>query len=39
MNFLADIFTSILTGVAKTSSSACMFWLWEEPKCPKALVK
>lgn len=37
------LLTSILEGFgsifANAGSVACGFWYWDEPKCPKSLIK
>ena len=39
MSFLADMFRSFFTHVANSSSTACTVWFWDEPECPKSLIK
>ena len=40
---LMSIFAKILEvfglGAAKTGSQACLLALWDEPECPKSLIK
>lgn len=37
------LLTSLLEGFgsifANASSTACAYWWWDEPKCPKSLIK
>ena len=37
------MFTSFLTKIARfaagAGSTACVFWYYDEPKCPKSLIK
>lgn len=37
------LFASLMAGIgsllAGASSGACISWLWDEPKCPKFLIK
>jgi len=39
MSFLADMFRSFFTHVAGVSSNTCAAWYWDEPECPKSLIK
>lgn len=39
MSFLADMFRSFFTYVAEASSTASVVWFWDEPECPKSLIK
>ncbi len=40
---LMHLFSSILAGLgslfANASSTACWWFWWDEPKCPKSLIK
>lgn len=38
-NNLANKLLKITTNLAKTSTVATPFWIWSEPKLPKALLK
>jgi len=39
MEFLANLLASVSESAAETSSSACVFWHFDEPECPESLVK
>jgi len=39
MNLLANILSLVGTGVAQTSSNACFLAIFDEPECPKSLIK
>ena len=37
--FFANLLALLGIGAAKTGSSACLVMVFDEPECPKALVK
>lgn len=39
MGFFAKLFSFLGFGAANMGSQACMFFLLDEPKCPKSLIK
>ncbi len=39
MRLIASILSSLGTMVANMGSQACMFFLVDEPECPKDLIK
>ena len=39
MNFIASILTSVGSFFANAGSQACIVVWWDEPKCPKSLIK
>lgn len=39
MGFLANILSALGLGSASTGSQACVFFLIDEPECPKSLIK
>lgn len=39
MNLFASILRTLGLGAAGMGSQACIFWMLDEPKCPKSLVK
>ena len=39
MSFLASIFSVLGTLAASFGSQACMVVVWDEPECPKSLIK
>ena len=38
MNVLADVVAEVATNVASTGSTACTWWVWDEPECPQELL-
>jgi len=39
MEFIANLLANIGGAAAETSSKACMFAMFDEPECPKSLIK
>lgn len=39
MSFLANLFVSLGNGLAQGSASGCAALFFDEPKCPKSLLK
>ena len=39
MNFVASLLSSLGSLFAGAASSACVFWWFDEPECPKSLIK
>ena len=39
MNFIASLLSSLGGMFANASSSTCLAWWFDEPKCPKSLIK
>lgn len=39
MGFLASILATLGTLAASFGSQACMVIVWDEPECPKSLIK
>lgn len=39
MGFLASILKALGLGAANAGSQACVFWIIDEPECPKSLIK
>lgn len=37
--FLASIIAGIGSLLANATSSACILWIYDEPECPKELIK
>ena len=37
--FLASIIAGIGSLLANATSTACIAWFWDEPECPKELIK
>ncbi len=37
--FFANLLAMLGIGAAKTGSSACIFVVFDEPECPKSLIK
>lgn len=37
--FFANLLAALGFGAANTGSQACFAWVWDEPKCPKSLIK
>ena len=38
-NLFASVLSFLGLGAATTGSQACLFWAWDEPKCPENLIK
>ena len=38
-NLFASVLTFLGVGAASTGSQACFAWIWDEPDCPKSLIK
>lgn len=39
MSVLANLLLAVGSGLAQGSSSACVFMFFDEPECPKSLLK
>lgn len=39
MKFFASILKALGIGAANTGSQACIYWVVDEPTCPKSLIK
>lgn len=39
MSLIASLLSSLGSMFASTSSVACSFLWWDEPECPKSLIK
>lgn len=39
MKFLVSLLAGLGVSAANTGSSACVWWIVDEPKCPKSLIK
>lgn len=39
MKIFASILKALGLGAAGMGSQACMFWVIDEPECPKSLIK
>ena len=39
MEFIANLLANIGGAAAETGSSACIFVMFDEPECPKSLIK
>lgn len=39
MNFFVSLLEGLGSMFANASSVACDSWWWDEPKCPKSLIK
>ncbi len=39
MSVLANLLLAVGSGLAQGSSSACIMWFFDEPECPKSLLK
>jgi len=39
MNFVASLLAGLGNMFAGASSQACIGWFWDEPECPKSLIK
>ena len=37
--FFANLIAGISSLLGATSSTLCWGWLWDEPECPKQLIK
>lgn len=39
MEFLANLLANLGGALAETSSSGCIFAMFDEPECPESLIK
>ena len=39
MEFIANLLANLGGAAAETSSSACIFMMFDEPECPESLIK
>lgn len=39
MNFIVSALSSLAGMFANATSTACIVWFLDEPKCPKSLIK
>ncbi|MBP3920180.1 MAG: cyclic lactone autoinducer peptide [Bacilli bacterium] len=39
MEFIANLLSTIGSGAADAESNACIFVIFDEPECPKSLIK
>lgn len=39
MGFISSILAALGIGSATTGSQACHYFIFDEPKCPKSLIK